>query len=195
MLTSKQHELLKFINDRILATGVSPSFDEMKDALDLRSKSGIHRLIMREAGLPIMPLPGYEPLPEIDGATEDALIDKLLTAEEHFAAPAPAAAKKANVVDLELVSVSLDPEYDTPGVLKDYAAVRGIDTSNFTFLTGPDAAVRHLLAQLGVIREFEGNTIKHSLATVLINEDGRIVHRVDGSLWQVDDFVERMRKG
>lgn len=106
-----------------------------------------------------------------------------------------AAAKKANVVDLELVSVSLDPEYDTPGVLKDYAAVRGIDTSNFTFLTGPDAAVRHLLAQLGVIREFEGNTIKHSLATVLINEDGRIVHRVDGSLWQVDDFVERMRKG
>ena len=45
MLTSKQHELLKFINDRILATGVSPSFDEMKEALNLRSKSGIHRLI------------------------------------------------------------------------------------------------------------------------------------------------------
>ncbi len=45
MLTSKQHELLKFINDRILTTGVSPSFDEMKEALNLRSKSGIHRLI------------------------------------------------------------------------------------------------------------------------------------------------------
>ena len=45
MLTKKQHELLVFINERIKDTGVSPSFDEMKDALDLRSKSGIHRLI------------------------------------------------------------------------------------------------------------------------------------------------------
>jgi len=45
MLTKKQHELLIFINDRITETGVSPSFDEMKEALDLRSKSGIHRLI------------------------------------------------------------------------------------------------------------------------------------------------------
>src|SRR6202171_3136351 len=45
MLTKKQHELLMFINQRLGATGVSPSFDEMKDALDLRSKSGIHRLI------------------------------------------------------------------------------------------------------------------------------------------------------
>jgi repressor LexA len=46
MLTKKQHELLMFINQRIEQTGVSPSFEEMKDALDLRSKSGIHRLIM-----------------------------------------------------------------------------------------------------------------------------------------------------
>lgn len=45
MLTRKQHELLNFIYARIRETGVSPSFDEMKDALDLRSKSGIHRLI------------------------------------------------------------------------------------------------------------------------------------------------------
>ena len=45
MLTRKQHELLTFINQRLTATGVSPSFDEMKDALNLRSKSGIHRLI------------------------------------------------------------------------------------------------------------------------------------------------------
>lgn len=45
MLTNKQFELLMFINDRIREYGVSPSFDEMKDALDLKSKSGIHRLI------------------------------------------------------------------------------------------------------------------------------------------------------
>src|ERR1700676_506960 len=45
MLTRKQAELLRFIHERAKETGVSPSFDEMKDALDLRSKSGIHRLI------------------------------------------------------------------------------------------------------------------------------------------------------
>jgi len=45
MLTKKQRELLLFINQRLTATGISPSFDEMKDALSLKSKSGIHRLV------------------------------------------------------------------------------------------------------------------------------------------------------
>ena len=45
MLTRKQHELICFINDRLAETGVSPSFEEMKEALDLKSKSGVHRLI------------------------------------------------------------------------------------------------------------------------------------------------------
>ena len=45
MLTAKQHELLHFIHDRLGQTGVSPSFDEMREALALKSKSGVHRLI------------------------------------------------------------------------------------------------------------------------------------------------------
>ena len=45
MLTSKQHELLLFIRDRLGSDGISPSFDEMREALDLKSKSGVHRLI------------------------------------------------------------------------------------------------------------------------------------------------------
>jgi repressor LexA len=45
MLTAKQHELLMFIHRRLGRTGVSPSFDEMREALDLKSKSGVHRLI------------------------------------------------------------------------------------------------------------------------------------------------------
>ena len=46
MLTRKQHDLLHFIHQRLQRDGVPPSFDEMKDALGLRSKSGIHRLIL-----------------------------------------------------------------------------------------------------------------------------------------------------
>lgn len=45
MLTPKQHELLAFIHQRLHETGISPSFDEMREALDLKSKSGVHRLI------------------------------------------------------------------------------------------------------------------------------------------------------
>src|SRR5687768_5902263 len=45
MLTRKQHELIRFIQNRLEDTGVSPSFEEMKEALDLKSKSGVHRLI------------------------------------------------------------------------------------------------------------------------------------------------------
>ena len=45
MLTAKQHDLLCFIDTRLKASGVSPSFEEMKEALDLKSKSGVHRLI------------------------------------------------------------------------------------------------------------------------------------------------------
>jgi protein SCO1/2 len=105
------------------------------------------------------------------------------------------AVREAGVQNFELVSVSLDPEYDTPGVLREYAAARGLDTTNWSFLTGPDTAVRQLLAQLGVLREFEGATIKHTLATVLIDAQGRIVHRVDGSGWHIEEFVQRLKRG
>ncbi|MBI5425948.1 MAG: SCO family protein [Opitutae bacterium] len=103
------------------------------------------------------------------------------------------AAKKAGVTGVEFVSVSLDPEYDTPGILKDYADARGLDLSNWSFLTGPDTAMRQLFAQMGIIREFEGGTIKHNLATLLIDANGRIIHRVDGSQWTNDDFLPKMK--
>jgi repressor LexA len=74
MLTRKQYELLRFISERLKESGVPPSFDEMKDALDLRSKSGIHRLItaLEERGF-IRRLPNRAraieviKLPEISG--------------------------------------------------------------------------------------------------------------------------------
>ena len=83
MLTKKQHELLMFINQRLAATGVAPSFDEMKDALTLRSKSGIHRLISgleergfirrlphRARALEVLKLPEESAAPGGNGATE-----------------------------------------------------------------------------------------------------------------------------
>jgi protein SCO1/2 len=103
-------------------------------------------------------------------------------------------ARAAGVKNLELVSITLDPAYDTPGVLKDYADQRGIDTTNFSFLTGPETAIKDLLAQFGVIAEFKGDLLQHTLTTLLVNEGGKIAHRADGSVWDPADFVAKMNK-
>ena len=104
-------------------------------------------------------------------------------------------ARAAGVTDLQLVSVTLDPEHDSPGALQAYARAHGIDTRNFSLLTGPEPAIRDLLTQFGVIAEFQGGLIRHTLATLLIDPQGRIVHRADGSEWTAGEFVERMRRG
>jgi repressor LexA len=93
MLTRKQSELLRFIHERLQESGVPPSFDEMKDALDLRSKSGIHRLIMalEERGF-IRRLANRARAIEGDGLS--AALAKIL-AERHFRQPRPAACASA----------------------------------------------------------------------------------------------------
>lgn len=103
-------------------------------------------------------------------------------------------AQEAQVSNLELISITLDPDYDTPSILKEYALVRGIDTRNFSFLTGPDSAIKDLLTQFGVIAEMKGDLLTHTLTTLLIDENGKIVHRTDGSQWEPKDFVAKMRK-
>jgi len=83
MLTSKQHELLLFINERLNQSGVSPSFDEMREALDLKSKSGVHRLIsaLEERGF-IARLPNRARALEVlklpESATPAAVVPRLV---------------------------------------------------------------------------------------------------------------------
>jgi protein SCO1/2 len=104
-------------------------------------------------------------------------------------------AREAGIRNIEFVSISFDSVNDTPGVLKDYADARGIDTSNFSLLTGPDGAIRDLLTQFGIIADFDGPLVKHTLATLLIDENGKIIHRVDASGWDPRDFVAKMHRG
>tara|TARA_Y100000817_G_scaffold45417_1_gene31681 strand:- start:83 stop:772 length:690 start_codon:yes stop_codon:yes gene_type:complete len=74
MLTAKQHELIRFIQQRLEDTGISPSFEEMKEALDLKSKSGVHRLIsaLEERGF-IRRLPNRARALEVVKLPEDAV--------------------------------------------------------------------------------------------------------------------------
>lgn len=111
MLTRKQYDLLLFINQRLHETGVSPSFDEMKEALDLKSKSGIHRLITsleergfvrrlahRARALEILKMP--ENADPEDLPTRNQKVDTLRQAEVGPAQAPPAS--NNNTVQLQL---------------------------------------------------------------------------------------------
>lgn len=103
-------------------------------------------------------------------------------------------AREAGVANLELVSITMDTDFDTPGVLKEYAKNYSIDTANFSFLTGPESAVRDLLTQLGVAIERKEDVLRHTLATLLIDANGKIVHRTDGKSWDPQEFVAKLKK-
>jgi protein SCO1/2 len=106
------------------------------------------------------------------------------------------AVREAQLPNVEFMSITLDPAYDTPGVLRAYADGYGIDTTNFSFLTGPEVAIKNLMAQLGVLAfPSKESLLRHSMATLLIDGHGRIVHREDGSRWEVETFLRKLRAG
>ncbi|HLS29034.1 MAG TPA: SCO family protein [Opitutales bacterium] len=104
-----------------------------------------------------------------------------------------AAAREAEVEDVQLISITLDPEYDTPGVLRQYAESYEIDTSNYSFLTGPKQAVIHLMEQFGILVDEEKGLSAHTLGTVVVDGSGTIRHRVFGSNWMVNDFLQSLQ--
>ena len=96
MLTRKQHELIRFIQERLEATGVSPSFEEMKEALELKSKSGVHRLIsaLEERGF-IRRLPNRARALEVLKQPEDVTTKGALRAAAGSSSALTALAKPA----------------------------------------------------------------------------------------------------
>jgi protein SCO1/2 len=101
-------------------------------------------------------------------------------------------ARQRSITDLELISITLDPAYDTPAVLKAYAAAHGIDTAHFTFLTGPEGAIRDLLAQFRIVALPSENLWNHSLATSVIDPDGRLVRHIEGDVWEPAELLNSL---
>src|SRR5438045_7503837 len=115
MLPRKKRELLLFINQRLTATGVSPSFDEMKDALNLRSKSGIHRLISgleergfirrlahRARALEVVKLPEESAAPAAVGAARGRFSPTVIRGDFAAALPGAPVAPDSAAADLPL---------------------------------------------------------------------------------------------
>jgi protein SCO1/2 len=93
------------------------------------------------------------------------------------------------------VSISLDPEYDTPERLRDYARARGADLSRWSFLTGPPAEVEAVLAGYGIgkTRVAEGD-VEHYVATFLIDPEGQIARTFVGTEDEAAELVRAIER-
>jgi protein SCO1 len=92
-----------------------------------------------------------------------------------------------------LLSITLDPDYDTPKVLNDYAAFHRADPKIWIFGTGDEKEIDSLTRTFSVYRQTEGGTISHGLATALINRDGRIERIWRGNAWTPAEVTEAIQ--
>jgi protein SCO1/2 len=93
------------------------------------------------------------------------------------------------------VSISLDPRYDTPERLSEYARARGADLSGWSFVTGPVDAVDAVVRAYGVGRtRREDGQIEHVVATFLIDPEGRIAERYVGLEHGADELLRDLRR-
>lgn len=94
-----------------------------------------------------------------------------------------------------LISITLDPEFETPGVNRAYAATYGLDPAYFRYLTGPSGIVDDLKLQLGLLAEKDPQlVIKHTLMTVLADPEGKIIYQIPGSQWSPEDFLNQIQR-
>src|SRR5262249_37704371 len=97
------------------------------------------------------------------------------------------------ITTTHLLSITLDPDYDTPKILSDYAAFHHNDSKIWTFATGDGKEINSLTRAFSVYRQNEGGTISHGLATALINRDGRIERIWRGNAWTPAEVTEAIQ--
>jgi protein SCO1/2 len=96
---------------------------------------------------------------------------------------------------IRLVTVTLDPDYDTPNVLARYGAAYGADPAVWTFVTGPAAAIDDVAGRLGIVVErTRPGLIVHSEAAIVVDAGGRVARFIDGAAWLPDDVLGAARQ-
>jgi len=90
----------------------------------------------------------------------------------------------------ELLSISFDPQFDTPQILSEYAgAYRGDNTAHWLFADATTNTLARLAPRLGLIIMRQGNNISHNLRTVVIDSQGRIYKQFDGNQWTPQELA------
>jgi protein SCO1 len=112
--------------------------------------------------------------------------------DRHFAAVQKTLASTPALADVRLITMTLDPAFDTPAILEPYAVRRGADPKVWSFLTGDPAEVNKFGSQLGIYVEHNPQSaidITHNLRTVVIDPDGRLVKVHNGNSWTPSELV------
>ncbi len=122
------------------------------------------------------PLPNYCPLMSMNFASLQARLSQEFPGKFH------------------LLSVSFDPAFDTPQVLKDYAARYNRDEKTWTFACGTPAQVDRVAGLFGLLYKPEGGVITHDLRTALISPEGRLVHIWRSNVWTPFEVQRRVRE-
>ena len=104
------------------------------------------------------------------------------------------AARDADLEGLHFVTITFDPEFDSPGILRQYADGYEIEHDNFYLLTATQTLVDDLLRQFGILTMDEDGTINHTMATLLIDANGRVAFRKEGSTWSVKEFLKEAKE-
>ncbi len=95
--------------------------------------------------------------------------------------------------DLHFVTITFDPEFDSPGILRQYAKGYELENDNFHLLTATQELVDDLLRQFGILTMEEDGTINHTMATLLVDANGRVAFRKEGSKWTTKEFLKAVQ--
>jgi protein SCO1/2 len=112
--------------------------------------------------------------------------------DRNFAAVQKTVASTPALADVRLITMTIDPAFDTPAVLKPYSVTRGADPEIWSFLTGDPAEVNRFGSQLGIYVEHNPQSavdITHNLRTAVIDPDGRLVKVHNGNSWTPSELV------
>ena len=105
-------------------------------------------------------------------------------------------AKQTKVPHVKFLSITLDPEFDSPGVLKTYAQGYDLDESNFRLGTSTKSTIDDLTRQFGIFRKNKDDLpLDHTMRTLIINSKRQIIYQFPGSGWAVEDFLARLPEG
>jgi len=99
-------------------------------------------------------------------------------------------AKRPALANVRLVTITFDPEVDTPGILRTYAQGYGIDFKRHSFLTGREAHIKDLMRHYGILTTRSDGTILHNAALVIVSPEGRIVQRREGAVFDSAEVAE-----
>lgn len=101
-------------------------------------------------------------------------------------------AKQPSAAGVRLLTITFDPETDTPGVLRTYADGYGIDHARHRFLTGDSGQIKDLMRHYGIQTLRDDGTIVHNAALIVISPEGRIVYRSEGPSFDAEDIAKRL---